>query len=189
MIRRAIVITLLALVPAASLAAQTPAEGRRGAPGRGANAPAGESDAADVVSDAELATMLDSYALFQAQRQLSIDDERFGVFAARVKRLQDTRRRNQRQRLRIVQELRRLVTPAGKAVDDGAVLAQLTLLREHDERAAAELRTAYAALDEILDPAQQARYRILEEQIERRKLDLIFQARERARAGKPAPRK
>jgi hypothetical protein len=147
--------------------------------------PAPSADDPDALSDAQLATMLDTYAMFQAQQQLSIGDERFGTFAGRLKKLQDTRRRNQRQRLRIVQELRQLAGPkAAPALDDAAIRAALTALKEHDVRAAAELRAAYDALDEILDPRQQARYRILEEQIERRKLDLILRAQERARQKK-----
>ena len=54
-------------------------------------------------------------------------------------------------------------------------------LRDHDERAAVELRQAYDALDEVLDTRQQARFRMFEEQIEQRKLDLLVRAREQAR--------
>ena len=54
MMIRCAIVALLLLVPGASLDAQTPAEGRRGAPGRAGAAQAGESDAVDVVSDAEL---------------------------------------------------------------------------------------------------------------------------------------
>jgi hypothetical protein len=65
-------------------------------------------------------------------------------------------------------------------VDEAAVRERLRALREHDERSAAEIRTAYDALDEILDFRQQARFRVFEETIERRKLDLLVRARERA---------
>ena len=43
------------------------------------------------------------------------------------------------------------------------------------------MRQAYDALDEVLDVRQQARFRIFEEKIERRKLDLLVRAQERAR--------
>ena len=59
---------------------------------------------------------------------------------------------------------------------------RLRTLREHDDRAGEELRKAYDSLDEVLDVRQQARFRIFEETIERRKLDLVVRARERAAA-------
>ncbi len=142
--------------------------------------------------------MMDTYAIVQAKQALSIDDDTYATFAARLKKLQDIRRRNQRVRIRIVQELRRLTdprvadqkTPDQKtaepaAVDEAAIKAQLAALREHDVRAATELRQAYESLDEILTPRQQARFRVFEEQIERRKLDLIVRAtRDRGRANR-----
>jgi hypothetical protein len=154
------------------------------APSAGAP-PTAKDDVPDTLPNAQLLVMLDSYAMFQAQQQLSIADDKFGQFAARLKRLQDVRRRNQRLRLRIIQELRRLSGPraqdAATGTSDDAIRAQLTALREHDDRAAAELKQAYAALDEILDVRQQARYRIFEEHIEQRKLDLLVRAQQRAR--------
>jgi hypothetical protein len=44
-----------------------------------------------------------------------------------------------------------------------------------------ELRQAYDQLDEVLDARQQARFRMFEEVIEQRKLDLLVRARERTR--------
>jgi hypothetical protein len=142
----------------------------------------------EPLPDIQLAAMLDTYAIVQAQQQLSIPDDKYGAFAARLKRLQDTRRRNQRMRVRIVQELRRLAgAKAPEPVDENAIKTQLGALREHDARSATELLQAYAALDEVLDPRQQARFRIFEEVIEQRKLDLLVRARERARVNRPAP--
>ena len=83
-----------------------------------------------------------------------------------------------------LQDLRKLSGPqAPTPVDENAVRDRLRALREHDDRAAAELRKAYDSLDEVLDVRQQARFRVFEETIERRKLDLIVRARERARGG------
>jgi hypothetical protein len=135
----------------------------------------------DALPDAALADMLDTYAIVQAQRELTIADEKYGTFAARLKKLQDIRRRNQRQRQQLIRELVRMAGPrAAVQADETAIRAQLNALREHDDRAAAELRQAYDALDEVLDTRQQARFRMFEEQIERRKLDLLVRARARA---------
>jgi phosphoglycolate phosphatase-like HAD superfamily hydrolase len=136
------------------------------------------------VPTGELVNMLDTYAIVQAQQALSLDDEKYGPFVTRLKRLQEARRRNQRERNQILQDLRRLAgAQAATPVDEGAVRERLRALRDHDERAAAEMRKAYDAVDEVLDVRQQARFRLFEETIERRKLDLLMRARERAARG------
>jgi hypothetical protein len=179
MVRRFVVTTLV--VAAAALAyptgvatAQPPGAGNQRSSARGALE-------ADALPDAELADMLDTYAIVQAQRELTIADDKYGLFAARLKKLQDIRRRNQRQRQQLLRELVRMAGPrAAVPAEDTAIRGQLSALREHDDRAAAELRQAYDALDEVLDTRQQARFRMFEEQIERRKLDLLVRARARA---------
>ncbi len=120
------------------------------------------------------------------QTELTITDDKYGTFAARLKKLQNVRRRNQRQRQQLVRELFRMAGPrAPVPADETAIRNQLAALRDHDERAAVELRQAYDALDEVLDTRQQARFRMFEEQIERRKLDLLVRARARALQNKP----
>jgi len=173
-----------------------PRAGRPGAPK--AAVPAATQDAASTgpgrattplpedggVSTAELVNMLDTYAIVQAQRELTLNDAQYAQFVTRLKRLQETRRRNQRARNQLLQDLRKLSGPqAPTPVDENAVRERLRTLREHDDRAAAELRKAYESLDEVLDVRQQARFRIFEETIERRKLDLVVRARERAARG------
>lgn len=163
--------------------AQAPSAERPVPPRAGTHAaPANPSSGA--LSDAELAAALDAYALVQARQWLALADDQYRVFAARLKRLQEARRRNQRVRHRLVLELRKLVgNRAAPGADEASITAQLAALREHDDRSAAELRQAYDALDEVLDVRQQARFRLFEEQIELRKLDLMMRARERARRG------
>ena len=169
----------------AQVSAQRQQPPPQGAPARADQPPGTESDA---LSDMELAAALDAYALVQAQQQLSIPDDKYNVFAARLKKIQDVRRRNNRMRLRLVQELRKLVGPrADPPGDDTAIRGALTALRDHDERAAAELRQAYDALDQVLDARQQARFRLFEEQIEQRKLELLVRAKERSRQNRRPP--
>ena len=148
-----------------------------GAQGRGARGRGG-----DQMSAAEVVRILDGYALVQAQDALQLSDAQYGPFVTRLKKLQEARRRNQQARNQLLMELRRLTAPQAPAGSDAVLRDKLKALRAHDDEAASELRRAYDALDEGLDARQQARFRIFEEQLERRKLDLIMRAREGAAA-------
>ena len=151
-----------------------------------AQAPATESPArpnrAPGLKTGELVNMLDTYAIVQAQEALQLGDERYGQFVTRLKRLQQIRRRNTQARNQILQDLRRMTQEA--TPDDTALRAGLKALQDHELRAADELRAAYAAVDEVLDAREQARFRLFEERMELRKLDLLMRARNRA--GAPA---
>lgn len=129
----------------------------------------------------EVLNMLDAYAVLQGQKALELGAQQEGEFIVRLKRLQQTRRRNLQARNGLVQELRRLTAPNVPQVDDAAIRDRVKQLREHDDRAAAELRKAYDHLDEILDARQQGRFRVFEETLERRKLDLLMRARRATR--------
>lgn len=148
-------------------------------------APAAARQAADNprggLTTAELVAMLDTYALVQAQQALQLDDAQYGQFVVRLKRLQEMRRRNQQARNQILQDLRRLSDrKASSPADENAVRERLKALRDLDERAALDVRRMHDAVDEVLSVTQQARFRVFEENIERRKLDLLVRARERA---------
>ena len=139
------------------------------------------SDPLAPVSTGELVNMLDTYAIVRAQAELTLSDAQYAQFVTRLKRLQEARRRNQRERNQILQDLRRLTGQLATApADETVVRERLKALRDHDDRATVEMRKAYETLDEVLDVRQQARFRIFEETIERRKLDLVLRARERA---------
>lgn len=135
------------------------------------------------LSPAEVLNMLDAYALVQAENALQLKDGQYGEFVARLKRLQDTRRRNLVARNRMIQELRRLTGPQAGTADENTIRERLKALTDHDARSNAELTRAYAALDAVLDLRQQARFRVFEETLERRKIDLLMRAR-RGAAGR-----
>ena len=150
--------------------------------------PRGRAAGADapVVTPLELERWFDSYVLLQAQETLKLTDAQFPRFLPRLKALQDTRRRNVQARRQIVNELGKLLkaTP----LDEALVRERLKALHDLDVKAPDELRKAYEGLDEVLDPVQQARFRIFEEVVERRKINLLMKARQSATdAGRPAP--
>jgi Spy/CpxP family protein refolding chaperone len=140
----------------------------------------GRAAAADGVSPAEVQRMFDAYALMQAQEQLKISDEQYARFLSRFKALQDVRRKAVQERQRIVQTLRKMLnTPAGAAgTDDAQLREQMKALQDLDARTAIETRKASDAVDEVLTTAQQAKFRVFEENMERRKLELVSRARQ-----------
>ena len=53
-----------------------------------------------------------------------------------------------------------------------------------DARSAADIKKAYDAIDQILDLRQQAKFRVFEENMERRKLELVTRARQANQANR-----
>ena len=136
----------------------------------------------------EIQRLVDAYLVIEAQQALALSDQQYPQFLTRLRALQETRRRNQQERSQLMQQLQRLSNPRARqgSEEDGMIKERLTALHELDARNAAEMRRAYAALDEILDVRQQARFRLFEEQIERRKIELLMRARQQNRPN-PGP--
>ena len=131
------------------------------------------------VSPAEVQRMFDAYALVQAQDQLKLSDDQFSQFLARFKALQDIRRKLQMERNRAIQELVRLSRQ--DKVDDAVIRDRLKDLKDIDARSTADIRSAYDAVDQVLDLRQQAKFRVFEELMERRKIELVTRARQNNR--------
>jgi len=176
-----LVIVCAASTAAAQTEAQPPAQhggGQR--QGRGPGKAAGPDNPG--VSPGEVQRMFDGYALMQAQEQLKINDEQFAKFMPRFKALQDARRKSQGDRTRIVIELRQLAAAA--TTDEAQIKVKLRALQDMDARTTDELRKSYDSIDQVLNVKQQAQFRVFEEVMERRKLDMIS----RARANRPRPK-
>jgi len=141
---------------------------------------------ADVMTPAEVQKIFDGYMIAQAPVALGLTDQQFDRLVPRLRTLQETRRRSQQERFRLMGELQRLTNPRNPKPEDAVLKERLGALQELESRSAAELRKAYNALDEVLDLRQQARFRVFEEQIERKKLDLLMRARQnRPNANRP----
>ncbi len=139
------------------------------------------------LTPADVEDMLDALALVQAEKVLQVGEGQYPEFVARLKTLQQTRKRARHARLQIIRELQRLTTPRGGPADETALRERLKALKDHDERAAAEVARAYDALDQALDVRQQARFRVFELNMERQKLDMLLRARQGAARARTNP--
>lgn len=139
--------------------------------------------ASDAITPAELQKMFDAYALMQAQDQLKLTDDQYAQFLARFKALQEVRRRSLQERTKTIQSLRKMLNGAQPA-DESQLKEQLKALDDLETRTAAEVKKAHDGVDQVLDTAQQAKFRVFEENMERRKLELVTRARQANRARK-----
>jgi len=166
-----LVASLLAAVPSLSYA-QRP-ERRE---------PPAAADDSGPITPGEVQRMFDAWALVQAQDALKLSEAQYGRFVTKLKALQDARRRHQQARTQMLADLRRTLN--GPSPADAAVREKLKALRDEDDRAAVDLRKAQDGVDEVLDIQQQARFRVFEERMEARKLELLLKARQNARQGR-----
>lgn len=176
MMKRSVMLSVavISVIGAASLGAQGTQQ-RPGRQGRQAQqAPALADDPG--VTPVEIQRMFDAYALVQAQDQLRLNDEQYGRFLGRFKTLQDVRRRALQEHTRLIVELRRLLTQGQP--DEAQLKDRMQALQDVETHAISDVKKAYEAIDQTLDVRQQANFRVFEEQMERRKIELITRARQ-----------
>ena len=148
-----------------------PVRGRANAAGRGAARTAVPPIRAGMTAQ-QLANHLDAVALQQAQKELKLTDEQYPVFAVKLTHLQNVRRKTTNERRRVLMELRGLLDASPVTKDD--VLAEkLRSLEDINRRGAEELVKSYQELDSALTPWQRVRFRLFEEHLERRKVELL----------------
>ena len=134
------------------------------------------------VDPAELGRLFDAYTVMQAQEALGLDEARFGPFVTRLRALQQMRRRHLGERAAVMRDLRQLLREPG---NDVQLKERLDALVRLDATTRADQAKAMDAIDELLDVRQRARFRLLEQQLELRKLELVNRARQRQRANRP----
>jgi hypothetical protein len=143
--------------------------------------------AEEAMTPGEMQRLFDAYAAMQAQETLGLSDKQYGEFVVRLRALQQVRRRQSVERARLMRELNALSRREPPAPDVEMKTA-LDALAQHDARARDEVARAYSNVDELLTLRQRARFRVFEDQVERRKLDLLARARlNRLRRGAERP--
>lgn len=132
---------------------------------------------------AQVERMWDDYVLAQAQTVLNLSDQQFPRFRNRLLQLQQLRRRLQRERNVKLREAQQALNARGAPPDMTIVSARL---KEYDDlmvSSADQLRQGYASIDEVLNVRQRVRFRMFEDRMAQKKLELLAQARQAA-AGK-----
>ncbi len=144
-------------------------------------------DTAKPPSPAEVQTIVDGWVIVQAQKALDLTDAQFAQFVMKYRVLQETRRRNQRARNQLIQEIAKLTNPNSPPADEGVLREKLKALDDLQVKSAGDLRKAFDDIDQVLNVRQQARLRVFLEQVDRRMLEILTKAR--AEAALPAGRR
>jgi hypothetical protein len=169
------VLVLALVLGAATMAEAQGRVGRQGAAGRGAGR--GQMPP-DALTAAEIQNQFDAYAIVQAQDALQLSDEQYPQFVRRARALQGMRRQSRMQRNRLLGQLSQLLRAGQPGADEAKLTAATRAVDDHDRQALGDLQKAYAAVDEVLTPWQRGRFRLLEDQLEQKKLDMLFRARQ-----------
>lgn len=121
--------------------------------------------------------MVDAYVMSNLQESLGLTDEQFARAFPLVRKLQAERREYYAERTRKLREMRRLLRQGG--APEAQVLELLRQLKALDAEAPAVARKDLEALDAVLTPVQQAKFRVLELEVEQRMRELVRRARPR----------
>src|SRR5689334_8774949 len=170
---RRLVLVAICLAAFAFSTAGVDARGHRQQPGQPPPAAGAPNAAANPISLAELNRLFEAYAVVQAQDFLKLTDDQYPDFVARLKQLQDARRRHFVNHNRIIADLNRTLRLPEDQIDDKALKALYESLDREDDTAQDEIKKAFDNVITMLDVRQRARFRVFEENLERRKLDLL----------------
>ena len=152
-----------------------------------AQEPAAPSGAGPLRPREEAFRMVDAYFLSNLQESLGLTDEQFVRLLPNVKRLQNDRRQYAQRRQHALQEMRKLLQTGGAT--EGRLEELLREVKAVENEQAAAIRRDLDAVDAVLSPVQQAKYRILELEVERKIREVMTQMRGQARPpGRGRPR-
>ena len=126
--------------------------------------------------------MVDAYLVSNMQESLGLSDDQFAKTIPLVKKLQRERREYLMERGRVTREMRRLLSQGGSP--EAPVLELLQQAKKLEAEGPERTRRNLEALDAVLTPIQQAKYRVLEGEVEQRVRELT----NRARAARPGGR-
>lgn len=142
-----------------------------------AQEPEGEGGRTPEGRRTEAFRMVDAYVVSNLQESLGLTDAEFVRVLPLVKKLQTARREHLLERGRLLRQLRQQLR-SGTA-SEAAVRETLDRLRAVEGSGVERTRADLAELDAALTPLQQAKYRVMELEVEQRMRELANRARAR----------
>lgn len=121
--------------------------------------------------------MVDAYVVSNLQESLGLSEEAFVKVLPLVKKLQTSRREHLLSRSHLLRELRREL--ASGTTTEAEVRETLRQLKEVETAGSERVRLGMSDLDAALSPLQQAKFRLLELEVEQRMRELMGRARPR----------
>jgi hypothetical protein len=120
--------------------------------------------------------MVDAYLVSNMQEALGLTDDQFGRLLPLVKRLQTDRREMAQRRFQAMGELRAKLGSGGAT--EQAVAQLLASVKKLEADEPVTLRRDMDAIDGALSPLQQAKFRVMQAEVERKIRQLLMRARE-----------
>jgi Spy/CpxP family protein refolding chaperone len=130
----------------------------------------------------EVFEMVDAYLLMKVQERLDLTDEQLVRFMPLIRKHQLERREMEHRRFRLLMEMRDMFA-SGSAKEE-RIAALLRDLKTVEAELPVSARRNMDAIDVVLTPVQQAKYRLLEVEIDRRLRELRHSAHERRGLGR-----
>ena len=124
--------------------------------------------------------LMDAYLISNLQESLGLTEEQFARALPLVKKLQSDRRDFARRRMQALRTLRRTLQ-SGSATEAGVADLLKDVKNAGAEERAATLRNA-EALDAVLTPLQQAKYRVFEAEVDIRLRHLLARSQDKDRS-------
>ena len=190
--RKSLVLLVLMVAASAGMSAQSwttpqtqtpPQTPPRGEARQGGAREAGRRgvDSGPALRADEVQDVVDGWEMTTAQRMLELSEQQYAPFIQNLRKLQEVRRRHLMQRQRVLGALRQAANQQ-PPLDDAALEVRLKQFDEFEKQSYQNVQSAQAALDAVLTVRQRARFRLVQEQIERQKLQLVARV---MRAGGP----
>lgn len=180
MIRRLVVTLVMGSASVLAMTSDAAAQGGRARGPRAGGAVVGRQGL-EAATPAAAEALFERLVVRQARAALQLTPSDMRAFEPRFLHLQAVRRRLQRERQRLLNNLA-LATRATPPMDEALVQGRLEALELFRATADAELREVTADVDAVLTVPQRARLRVFERRIERQKLELMARARREAAA-------
>jgi Spy/CpxP family protein refolding chaperone len=146
------------------------------APAEDAKPPASQSGDERTLRE-DVNEVVDALLVMKVQERIGLSDEQFSKLVPLIKKQQRERREVESRRFHALGEMRRLF--ASGTATESRVVELLRDLKAAEADLPVVLRRNMDAIDALLTPLQQAKYRILDAEVGRHVRELRWRARER----------